>query len=175
MWKKFGKARQATNDNIIRRMRFACWIAKAAEAHSEYVIFNCFSPATVVTRSIAKAWGGKPVQITGTRRSGRGLERQLCCICLCLSRQYRYLSVVQINPLPTTPKSLCNSELVFPISSDIFARSAFAGWPEFFLPPPGPEPALSDPAWMHFSVTLICSYIARLFQSYMVQSVHPRT
>jgi hypothetical protein len=36
--KKFGKARQATNDNIIRRMRFACWIAKATKTHPEYVI-----------------------------------------------------------------------------------------------------------------------------------------
>jgi hypothetical protein len=36
--KKFGKARQATNGNIMRRMRFACWIAKATETHSKYVI-----------------------------------------------------------------------------------------------------------------------------------------
>jgi hypothetical protein len=38
MWKKYGKARQATNDNIIWRMRFACWITKATDIHSEYVI-----------------------------------------------------------------------------------------------------------------------------------------
>jgi hypothetical protein len=35
---KFGRARQATDDNIIRRMRFACWITKATDTHSEYVI-----------------------------------------------------------------------------------------------------------------------------------------
>jgi len=40
--KKFGKARQSTNDNIIRRMCFACWIAKATETQSEYVIFIAF-------------------------------------------------------------------------------------------------------------------------------------
>jgi hypothetical protein len=34
----YGRARQATDDNIIRRMRFACWITKARETHSEYVI-----------------------------------------------------------------------------------------------------------------------------------------
>jgi hypothetical protein len=38
MWKKYGTARQATDDNIIRRMRFACWVTKATDTHSEYVI-----------------------------------------------------------------------------------------------------------------------------------------
>jgi hypothetical protein len=33
MWKKCGTLRQATDDDIIRRMRIACWISKA-----EYVI-----------------------------------------------------------------------------------------------------------------------------------------
>jgi len=36
--KKYCKAQQATNDNIIRCMGFACWIPKATKAHSEYVI-----------------------------------------------------------------------------------------------------------------------------------------
>ena len=31
---KFGGAREATDDNIIRRMRFACWIAKATDTQS---------------------------------------------------------------------------------------------------------------------------------------------
>jgi hypothetical protein len=35
---KYGTARQATHDNIIRRMRFACWITKATDTHTEYVI-----------------------------------------------------------------------------------------------------------------------------------------
>jgi hypothetical protein len=35
---KYGRARQATDDNIIRRMRFVCWINKATDTHSEYVI-----------------------------------------------------------------------------------------------------------------------------------------
>ena len=38
MWKKRGKARQATNDNIIERIRFACCITKPTKAHPEYVI-----------------------------------------------------------------------------------------------------------------------------------------
>jgi hypothetical protein len=39
---KYGKARQATDDNIIRRMRIACWITKATVTQSEYVIFLFF-------------------------------------------------------------------------------------------------------------------------------------
>jgi hypothetical protein len=35
---KYGTARQTTDDNIIRRMRFACWITKATDTHSEYVV-----------------------------------------------------------------------------------------------------------------------------------------
>jgi hypothetical protein len=37
---KYGRARLATDDNIIRRMRFACWITKANNTHSEYIIGN---------------------------------------------------------------------------------------------------------------------------------------
>jgi hypothetical protein len=35
---KYGTARQATDDNTIRRMRFVCWITKATDTDSEYVI-----------------------------------------------------------------------------------------------------------------------------------------
>jgi hypothetical protein len=35
---KYCTAGQATDDNIIRRMRFACWMAKAKNTHTEYVI-----------------------------------------------------------------------------------------------------------------------------------------
>jgi len=33
---------QATDDNIIRRTHFACWITKATNTHSEYVILTSF-------------------------------------------------------------------------------------------------------------------------------------
>jgi hypothetical protein len=39
---EYGAARHATDDNIIRRMRFACWITKATEIHSEHVILTAF-------------------------------------------------------------------------------------------------------------------------------------
>jgi hypothetical protein len=39
---KYGRARQATDDNMIRRMRFACWITKATDTHSEYITLTAF-------------------------------------------------------------------------------------------------------------------------------------
>jgi hypothetical protein len=40
---KYGKTIRAVDSNIIWRMRFACWITKAANTHSEYVIVTAFS------------------------------------------------------------------------------------------------------------------------------------
>jgi hypothetical protein len=42
MWKKYGTAGQATDDSIIRRMCFACWVTKGTNTHSEYVILITF-------------------------------------------------------------------------------------------------------------------------------------
>jgi hypothetical protein len=39
---KYGTARQATDDNIIRRMRFACRITKATDTRSEYLTLIAF-------------------------------------------------------------------------------------------------------------------------------------
>ena len=44
---KYGTARQTTDDNTVRDMHIACWIAKATETHSEYVIR--FSTASITT------------------------------------------------------------------------------------------------------------------------------
>ena len=38
MWKKYGRDRHALDDDVIVRMRTACWITKATDTHSEYVI-----------------------------------------------------------------------------------------------------------------------------------------
>ena len=42
MKKKYGREEEATDDNIIRRMRIACWINKATGTHSEYLISFAF-------------------------------------------------------------------------------------------------------------------------------------
>ena len=39
---KYGRARQATDDNIIQCMRNAYWITKTTETHSEYEILIAF-------------------------------------------------------------------------------------------------------------------------------------
>jgi hypothetical protein len=39
---KYGTAGQASDDNIIRRMRCACWITKSTDRHSEYVTLIAF-------------------------------------------------------------------------------------------------------------------------------------
>ena len=39
---KCGIARQATDDSMIRRMRFACWIAEVTDAYIEYTILTAF-------------------------------------------------------------------------------------------------------------------------------------
>ena len=37
---KYGRARQATYENITRRMRFSCLITKATDTHSEYLLIT---------------------------------------------------------------------------------------------------------------------------------------
>jgi len=53
---KYCRAGQATADNIIRRMRFACWLTQARiHTHTHtLVIFNiyCFSTARMITRTL---------------------------------------------------------------------------------------------------------------------------
>jgi hypothetical protein len=48
--KKYGSVRQATNDNTVWRMGFACWHTEATDTHVECVILVCFllgnSPAS---------------------------------------------------------------------------------------------------------------------------------
>jgi hypothetical protein len=39
---KYCTGKEAMDDNVIRHIRFACWIIKATYTHSEYVIFMAF-------------------------------------------------------------------------------------------------------------------------------------
>ena len=39
---KPGTVSQATDGNVIRRMRVACWMPKATDKHSEYLIYSAF-------------------------------------------------------------------------------------------------------------------------------------
>ena len=42
MWTKYGRGRQVTDENIIRRMRFPLWMIKAKESLSEIKLINYF-------------------------------------------------------------------------------------------------------------------------------------
>jgi hypothetical protein len=42
MGEKYGGAREATDDNIIWCMRFLCWIKKATDTRSKYLILTAF-------------------------------------------------------------------------------------------------------------------------------------
>ena len=44
---KYCRTGQATDDNIIRIIRFGCFVTKATDARSEYVILIAFSGAWV--------------------------------------------------------------------------------------------------------------------------------
>ena len=39
---KYSRAGQATHNSIVRRMLISCWIPKATNTHSEYVILTAF-------------------------------------------------------------------------------------------------------------------------------------
>jgi hypothetical protein len=39
---EYGTSGQTTDDNTIWRMRCACWVTKATDTHSEYVIIIAF-------------------------------------------------------------------------------------------------------------------------------------
>jgi hypothetical protein len=87
---KYGRVGQATDDNIILRMRFACWITKATVIHSEYVILNasmlslyvhCLSCLVFIIRSDKIAVGCTPSRSTQTLAG-----RSLLCECCTISR-----------------------------------------------------------------------------------------
>jgi hypothetical protein len=77
--------------------------------------------------------GGKSVQITGVRQSGRGPETRLCCIYFCPSRYYHYLTIVQISPFrPSLSHSSTDSQYSR-FSVKIFSQSALAGGGEIIF------------------------------------------
>jgi len=39
---KWGRAGQATDNSIVRRVHFVCWISKATDTHLEYIILIAF-------------------------------------------------------------------------------------------------------------------------------------
>jgi hypothetical protein len=79
---KYCRNRQATDDDIIRRTRFASWIPEATNTHSEYVILIAFPlqqwlrESNVIVRYTLPYCGpGSSVGIATELRAGRpGIE-----------------------------------------------------------------------------------------------------
>ena len=83
----------------------------------------------------------RQAQIAGVRQSGRGPDYVAHFF---VSQQYRYLSIVQINPFrPNTSNSATESRS-FRFTVKSFSRSALVRWPEKFCSP-GREPTLGGP------------------------------
>jgi hypothetical protein len=57
---KYDTARQATDDSMTRRMLFPCWINKATDTHSEYVILTAFPQ---------QQWFGERLSLCDSRES----------------------------------------------------------------------------------------------------------
>jgi hypothetical protein len=115
---RHGTARQATDDNIIRRMRFACCITKATETHSEYVILIAFTRQQLLRDNVpllrytyiaclGTKLGVMDVWIT---KGVKGLE-------LCLyQKTLRWLNISTEYKIPTEPyytiKYFCINEML---------------------------------------------------------------
>jgi hypothetical protein len=53
---KYGRVGQATDDNIIQHMCFACWITKATDTHAEYVILIAFPQQQWLHKHASMLW-----------------------------------------------------------------------------------------------------------------------
>ena len=63
---KYSAASQATDDNIKRRMRFACWITKATDTHSEYVNLIAFPQRQLLCERASKHYIVTIIYLTAT-------------------------------------------------------------------------------------------------------------
>jgi hypothetical protein len=53
---KYGTARQVTDGNIIRRVRFSSWIHKATDTHSEYGTARQVTDGNIIRRVRFASW-----------------------------------------------------------------------------------------------------------------------
>jgi hypothetical protein len=80
---KYGGAREATDDNVIQSLRFACWITKATDTLRICNHYH-FSPTTVVPRThlsvtlyaycLVTSCGGITLQVAAIRENNCGVR-----------------------------------------------------------------------------------------------------
>jgi len=58
MWKRYGTARWATDDDMVQCMGFACWITKDTDTCSYYVILLFYVTRTRLTTVISNKFMG---------------------------------------------------------------------------------------------------------------------
>jgi len=73
---KYGRARQATDDNIIRIMRITCWITKTSDKQSEYVI-NYVCPLLHSTYLHYNSLPGSSIDVNETLIGFSGASRYI--------------------------------------------------------------------------------------------------
>ena len=120
---KFGKARQAINVNIIRRMRFAYWITEGADTHSEHATQFSGHHRPVVSQSVISKYS----------------PHKDDCVCVdCIYQWYviltdfplqqwlrEYLNITLIRTLPFLFSVMTYSHFVY---SYIITRSKLKWW-----------------------------------------------
>ena len=74
---KYGTAGPVTVSEILRRMRFACWIPKATNTHSEYVVPYCFSSSVMVTQTRPTVAFVHTLRVLFELRTG--VNEKVCC------------------------------------------------------------------------------------------------
>ena len=94
------------------------------------------------------------VKLPGLIGAAGGLETRQFCACFCLSNQYHYLSIVQINHFRQSPSHLATQECFPQFSVETFSWSDVAGeWgggrKNFSA---GPDPAPGSPVQNLYSV-----------------------
>jgi hypothetical protein len=87
---KCGIAKLGTYDNIIRRMRFACWITKATDT-LRMCNTCCFSTSTVVTRTrLCYVVRALPVLL-------QYLFTRFVCVCVCVCVWFQHLASLWVQ------------------------------------------------------------------------------
>ena len=91
-----GTPRQATDDNIIRRMRFACYITKATDTVIIYNIY-CFSMATMVRRTRLNVTFIRTVPVCSpyTELTLVSVTDTVCCVYWAV--RAKNVNIIQVN------------------------------------------------------------------------------
>jgi hypothetical protein len=104
---KYRPASQATDDNIIRRIRIACWIPKATDTHSEYVIDCVWNVMAHAQKpDFVFRWNGRIHLNRRGRQFGRLLAAEVCASAVvmldspCSEVVWRVLATHSIRQFP---------------------------------------------------------------------------